>query len=110
MAIQGVTPEAYEQLFSNAGGEIIATLDRSDISSDGSFEESSLIGPYLYSGFEIKPNPPTSEPSIIANLCVYGDDWTQLIARTYLRGGKIVYRRVDDRQYEAKITVPAKTN
>jgi hypothetical protein len=53
MAIQGVTPEAYEQLFSNAGGEIIATLDRSDISSDGSFEESSLIGPYLYSGFEI---------------------------------------------------------
>ena len=110
MAIQGVTPEACEQLFSNAGGEIIATLDRSDISSDGSFEESSLIGPYLYSGFEIKPNPPISEPSIIANLCVYGDNWTQLIARTYLRGGKIVYRRVDDRQYEAKITVPAKTN
>ena len=56
MTIQGISREEYQKLFS-AGGEHTVVLDRSDISADGSFEEFSLIKPYLDTGFEIEPTP-----------------------------------------------------
>ena len=106
MTIQGISREEYQKLFS-AGGEHTVVLDRSDISADGSFEEFSLIKPYLDTGFEIEPTPSITEPSMIAALSVYGDDWTQIVARVYIKGGKVIYRRLENLRYEAKITVPA---
>lgn len=109
MTIGNITREEYTRLFEPSGGEHVVILDKEDISAGGAFENCGLIRPYLTSGFEIPPTPIISEPEMAAGISVYGDDWTKVIAKTYTRGGKIIYKQRSDGRYEAKITVPKGT-
>ncbi len=104
MAITGVTEEAYKRFLSN-GGSLIFEIEGTDIDSTGGFEKSPLIKPYLHSGFELKPSPILEEPENTAVLFLYGDSWTRVIAYTYKNGGSIIYKKLENGRYEAKVTV-----
>ncbi len=105
MAITGVTEEEYKNFLSH-GGTITFEIEGTDIDSTGGFEESPLIKPYLFSGFELKPSPMIEEPENKAALFLYGGSWTRVVAHTYINGGSIVYKKLANDRYEAKVTAP----
>lgn len=81
-------------------------IDAADIDSTGGFESSTLIKPFLYSGFELKPSPIIEEPQERALLILYGGSWTRVIIHTYLNSGSIIYKKLPNGRYEAKVAVP----
>ncbi|URL57016.1 hypothetical protein IM816_10100 [Luteibacter flocculans] len=109
MAITGVTEDQYK-LFVSSGGSLTFYLDAKDIDSGGGFESSPLISPYLSSGFELVPTPIIHNPSERGTLLLYGGSWERVIAHTYLNKGKIIYKKLPDGRYEAKVTVPLSAN
>lgn len=104
MTITGVTENQYK-LFVSSGGSLTFYLDAEDIESGGGFESSPLIKPYLFSGFELVPTPIIHEPSERGMLLFYGGSWEKVIAHTYLNKGKIIYKKLPDGRYEAKVIV-----
>ena len=105
MPITGVTEEEYKH-FLEHGGSLIFEIDAKDIDSTGGFEESPLIEPHLESGFELKPSPIIEEPPNSTALFLYGGSWTRVVTHTYLKGGRIVYRKLPSGRYEAKVEAP----
>ncbi|OHU97801.1 hypothetical protein BLA34_22005 [Ralstonia solanacearum] len=104
MAVTGVSRQQYET-FMRSGGTLTFRVEAHDIdnSDDGAFEQSPTIQPRLHTGFEI---PPTSlimdDPKAYAEAWLHGDLWTRVIVRVYSQGGKIVYRKVAQGQYDAE--------
>jgi hypothetical protein len=109
MAITGVTENQYKT-FLSSGGSLTFYLDAKDIDSSGGFESSPLISPYLSSGFELVPTPVIHEPIERGMLLFYGGSWERVIAHTYLNNGKIIYKKLPDGRYEAKVNVPPNAN
>ncbi len=81
-------------------------MDAEDIDAGRAFESLPLIEPYLESGFELEPSSITSESQGASLLLVHGDPWTRVVTYTYRRDGKIVYRKLTNGQYEAKVSAP----
>ena len=107
MAITGVTEKEYTHYVLH-GGSLRFEIEASDIDPSGEFEKSPLIKPYLTSGFELKPSPVIDVPANSAALFLYGGSWDRVIAHTYINGGKIVYSKLSNGRYEAKVESPAR--
>jgi hypothetical protein len=107
MAITGVTEEEYKHFLAH-GGTLVFEIGATDIDPTGGFENSGLVRPYLESGFELKPSPILDAPDNSAALFLYGGSWTRVIAHTYKNGGSIVYRKLPNGRYEARIVAPAR--
>ena len=107
MPITGVTEEEYRHYVCH-GGNLCFEIEASDIDPSGEFEELRLTKPYLNSGFELKPSPIVEVPANSAALFLYGGSWDRVIAHTYKNGGKIVYTKLPNGRYEAKVEAPVR--
>lgn len=105
MAITGVASQQYEDFLRN-GGELTLTLDKTDFSKDGEFEQFPNLKDRLNSGFELPPSTIISDPSARMDIYTLGDQWTCTITAVYARGGRIIYRRLANGRYEAKLSIP----
>lgn len=105
MAITGVTESEYRQYLEH-GGDLTFEIDGADIDSTGGFEDSPLIKPHLGAGFELRPTPVQEGSQEEAQLSLYGDSWTRVVAHTYKKGGSIIYRKLGNGRYEAKAHIP----
>ena len=102
MAIQYPDKAEFEGVLKN-GGKVKFIIDENDIDSTGNFKNAAIIKPYLKTGFEIPPSPIIEDPVVAANISVYGDDWTLIIAQSYMNGAKIIYKQLNDGTFEATI-------
>lgn len=105
MAVTGISKQQYDSFLEN-GGNVVFTIDSSDISPDGSFENFPLIKPYLYSGFELRPSTIIHAPQAAVDFCIHGDSWTKVITVVYRFGGKIIYKKLSNGQFQADCTIP----
>ena len=105
MAITGVD-EADYRLFLYHGGSLTFEIDAADIDSSGGFESSPLIQPFLYSGFELRRSRIIEQPRERATIILYGGSWTLVVTHTYLNGGSIIYKKLANGRYEAKVSTP----
>ncbi len=105
MAITGVSEAEYKHFLSH-GGDLTFEIEATDIDSTGGFESSPLIKPFLASGFELRPSPIIEEPQDQALLLFYGGSWTRVVTHTYLNGGSIIYKKLSNGRYEAKVSLP----
>ena len=104
MAVTGVSEEEYTNYLEH-GGTLVFEIDSTNIDPSGEFEESPLIKPYLTSGFELKPTEEVDDESGM-QLLLYGGSWTKVVTYTYRRGGNIIYRKLSNGKYEAKVSAP----
>jgi len=104
MAITGITRDQYRQ-FLEKGGTVSVEIDAEDVSKDPSFEQSPLIKPYLTTGFELRPSPVIHDPKVAAEIYLYGDDWTIVIATVYRNGGSIIYKKLSNGRFQATMTM-----
>ena len=88
---------------------MILTVDREDFAKDAEFEEASSIKPLLYKGFELPPSPLMAMPQAIADISLYGDQWTRTMTTVYLKNGRIIYKKLHNGRYEAKLQIPLAT-
>ena len=109
MAVTGVTKEQYNNFLQN-GGDVTFVIDAADIAPDNEFEISPLIKPYLHSGFELRPSSIIDEPKVAAEIYVYGESWTRVITFVYRKGGKIIYRKLSNGQFQAACSIPVMTS
>lgn len=105
MAITGSTPQQYQDAINN-GGTLTYTVDSIDI-SENEFEELSSIKPMLYKGFEIPPSTIIHDPAEAAQIYMHGDNWTRIVTTTYLKGGRVIYKKLPSGQFQATCTIPA---
>jgi len=105
MAITGVTGQQYEAFLRN-GGELILTLDKTDFSKHGEFEQFPNLQDRLDTGFELPPDTIITDPAARMDIYTLGDQWSRTTTAVYSRGGRIIYRRLPDGRYEAKLSIP----
>lgn len=105
MAITGVSEAEYKDFLAH-GGTLTFEIEATDIDSTGGFESSPLIQPFLSSGFELRPSPIIEEPQERALLLLYGGSWTRVVTHTYLNGGSVTYKKLQNGRYEAVASVP----
>lgn len=98
--------KAEWERFKKEGGEISFEIDASDITSTMDFERNPLIQPKLRTGFELPPTSLIESPELQALIQVHGSDWDYILCRIYLAGGKVIYKQLENRKYEAICTVP----
>jgi hypothetical protein len=107
MPITGPSEAEYTHFLSHGGELTFNGLRATDIDSVAAFEESPLIKPHLDTGFEIQPSSAVvDDPHSRAPLLYYGGSWTRVVVSAYANGGKIIYRRLPDGMYEAKVSTP----
>lgn len=104
MAITGITAKKWKAFVQN-GGELIAEIDAEDISSDRSFEESKEISHNLTTGFEIRPSTIVYDEDIGDMIELLGEPWVKLCVSVYRKGGNIIYRKLSNGRYEAKMKI-----
>ena len=105
MAVTGATQQQYQDFLAN-GGTLTFTIGASDIASDNAFENFALIKPYLYTGFELRPSSIIHEPKEAVQIMVYGDSWTRVVTTVYRQGGKIIYRKLSNGDFQAECSIP----
>lgn len=105
MAVTDVNKQQYDDFLEN-GGNVIFTIDSTDISPDGAFENFPLIKPCLYSGFELSPSTIIHAPQAAVDLYVHGDSWGKVITVVYRFGGKIIYKKLSNGRFQADCTIP----
>jgi hypothetical protein len=90
------------------GGFYTVVIDAADIPMDARSEAFPAVAPVLSTGFEMPPSSIINEPISANEILTKVDTWGQVQVLIYKRGGKIVYRKLPDGRYEAKITGGAK--
>ncbi len=105
MAVTGATQEQYRNFLDN-GGSLTFVIGAQDIASDSSFENFELITPYLHTGFELRPSSVIHEPKEAAQILVFGDSWTRIVTTVYRNGGKIIYKKLTNGDFQADCTIP----
>lgn len=105
VAVTGATQQQYQDFLTN-GGSLTFVIGASDIASDNAFENFALIKPYLYTGFELRPSSIIHEPNEAAQIMVHGDPWARVVTTVYQQGGKIIYKKLSNGDFQAECSTP----
>jgi hypothetical protein len=92
--------------FKSEGGDIVFTIDGTDISEKKEFEQFPSVIPKLQTGFELPPTTMIHAAELLAQIRVRGSEWDNILASVYLCGGKIIYKQIGGGKYEAHCSVP----
>ncbi|MDW9365806.1 hypothetical protein GOA99_07180 [Sinorhizobium meliloti] len=85
------------------GGSYTMLLDADDMQMSDDVVEA--LGDTLHTGFEMEPTSLIYFDDAASEILRLADGWTAVPVRVYRAGGKIIYKKLSDGRFEARITV-----